>query len=250
MKIVRFYYKNRLRWGILNNKSITFLKDPPFKTIKLGSRKIPANKVKLVSPVNPTKVVCVGLNYRDHAAELGMKIPHEPILFIKPSSSIIGPGKAIVYPKGVKRMDYEAELAIVIKRKCRNVSVRRSSSYIFGYTCLNDVTARDIQKKDGQWTRAKSFDTFCPIGPVIETDIDPGNLDISLSVNNKLKQKSSTANFIFKPKYLVSFVSRVMTLEPGDIISTGTPSGVGPLKRGDKVCVEIERIGQLKNYVK
>jgi 2-keto-4-pentenoate hydratase/2-oxohepta-3-ene-1,7-dioic acid hydratase in catechol pathway len=178
-----------------------------------------------------------------------MDIPSEPIIFLKPNSSVIGPNTPIVYPKGVKRMDYEAELAIVIKRKCKNISESQVSKYILGYTCLNDVTARDLQKKDGQWSRAKSFDTFCPIGPWVETSPKSLRLEIKSYLNGKLKQSSSTAYFIFPPQRLVSFISKIMTLMPGDVISTGTPAGVGPMKRGDKVEVEIEGIGKLKNSV-
>ena len=249
MKIVRIRHKGRVEWGILKDKSITLLKDAPFKGIKLRSAKLSASKVKLLAPVNPSKVICVGLNYRDHAKELKMKIPSEPIIFLKPNTSVIGPNTAIIYPKGVRRLDYEAELAIVIRKKCKNISETDVPKYILGYTCLNDVTARDLQKKDGQWARAKSFDTFCPIGPWVQTRLDPSNLDVMLYLNGKLKQRSSTAHFIFSPKHLVSFVSKIMTLMPGDVISTGTPAGVGPMKRGDKVEVEVEGIGKLRNHV-
>lgn len=199
--------------------------------------------------INPTKVVCVGLNYRDHAEELNMDIPEEPIIFLKPTSSIIYHEDKIVLPKQSKRVDHEVELAVVIGRKCKDVKKEDALDYIMGYTILNDVTARDIQKKDGQWTRAKSFDTFCPIGPRIVKDIDPGNLDIQLRINGEVRQKSNTKNMIFSVEELIEFISEVMTLYPHDIISTGTPPGVGMLRRGDVVECEIEGIGILRNYV-
>lgn len=193
----------------------------------------------------------VGLNFKDHAKELNMKIPKTPIIFLKPPSSLIGHRDFIIYPSEVKRLDYEAELCFIIKEKCKNVSVKKAKEYILGFSCLNDVTARDIQKKEGQWTRAKSFDTFCPLGPWIETEVkDVLNLDIKLYLNDKLKQDSNTKNFIFTPYELLSFISKCMTLLEGDIISCGTPAGVGSMKKGDKVCVEIEGIGRLINYVK
>jgi len=197
----------------------------------------------------PSKIVCVGLNYIDHAKELDMKIPDEPIIFLKPSSAVIFNNEKIKYPKMSKQVDYEAELAVVIGKKCKNVSEKNSKKYILGYTCLNDVTARDLQKKDGQWTRAKSFDTFCPLGPRIVSGINPNNLRIELFLNGKLEQSSNTRNLIFKIPELVSFVSKIMTLEKYDVIATGTPVGVGPVKIGDKIEVKIEKIGTLTNYV-
>ena len=198
----------------------------------------------------PSKIILAGLNYRDHARELKMKIPKAPVIFLKPPTTLISHKGSIIYPQGVKRLDYEAELALVIKRKARNVSVKEAKSCILGFTCLNDVTARDLQKKDGQWTRAKSFDTFCPIGPVIKTGLDTSNLAIQAYLNGKLKQNSNTGDFIFSPQYLVSFISKVMTLLPGDVVSTGTPAGVGPMKKGNQVEVRIEGVGSLINYVK
>ena len=197
----------------------------------------------------PTKIVAVGLNYKKHAHELNMQIPEEPIIFLKPATSIIGHLDKIIYPAQSKQVDYEAELAIVIKDKTRNILPAEAKKHILGYTCLNDVTARDLQKKDGQWTRAKSFDTFCPIGPYIEDDLDTADLKIELLLNGKIKQSSSTKDFIFDIDYIVSFVSQIMTLYPGDIITTGTPEGVGPMQIGDKVEVRIEGIGSLINYV-
>ncbi len=199
--------------------------------------------------LKPTKIICVGLNYIDHAKELNMEIPKEPIIFLKPTSAIIYNNDTIVRPKISKRVDYEVELAIVIGKECKNVKKEDAMEHIKGYTILNDVTARDLQEKDGQWTRAKSFDTFCPIGPKIVSDLDPHDLDIQLRLNGEVKQKSNTKNMIFKVDELVEFVSSIMRLYPGDIISTGTHPGVGQLEKGDIVEAEIEGIGILKNYV-
>ncbi len=198
----------------------------------------------------PTKIVCVGLNYHCHAKELGMNTPHHPIIFMKPLTSLIGPEENIIYPKMSKRVDYEGELALVIKDKIKDIKESQAMKHIEGFTCVNDITARDLQKLDGQWTRAKSFDTFCAVGPKIVKDIDPNNVKIQSFLNNELKQDSNTSNFIFKVEEIVSFISKVMTLNPGDIISTGTPKGIGPMKKGDKIEIKIKGIGTLRNYVK
>ena len=219
------------------------------KELIVTNRSYNSNQIRLLPPCRPSKIVAVGLNYTDHAHELKMDLPKEPLIFIKPSTAVIGHGESIVYPKGVERLDYEAELGIVIKKRAKGVTIGAAKDYILGYTCLNDVTARDIQKRDGQWTRAKSFDTFCPIGPFIAKDIDVRNLDIQLFLNNELKQSSNTKNMIFAPENLVSFISNICTLLPGDVIATGTPSGVGPMKPKDKVEVRIENIGSLINRV-
>lgn len=206
--------------------------------------------VKIIPPVKPSKIVCVGLNYRDHARELNMDIPDEPVLFIKPSTTVIGHLDSIIYPPSSKQVDYEAELAVVISREAYQIDEDYADQYIGGYTILNDVTARDLQRKDGQWTRAKSFNTFCPIGPCIETELNHTSLDITLKLNGEIKQDSNTKNMIFSPKKLVNFISHIMTLYPGDIIATGTPPGVGPMNVGDTVEVEVKNIGILKNKVK
>lgn len=220
----------------------------------IGGKKLPRdfslNEVRLLSPSIPSKVVAIGLNYRDHAEELNMPLPEEPLLFMKPSSSVIGPGETIYLPSQSQRIDFEAELAVVIGRTAFNVRSQEAGEYILGYTCLNDVTARDLQSKDGQWTRAKGFDTFCPLGPWIETEIDPSDLAIELYLNGERKQSSRTSNLIFDPCRLVEFVSSVMTLFPGDVIATGTSSGIGPMKSGDVVEVRIEGIGSLENKVR
>jgi len=237
------------KYGLIEDDVIIEIDGDIFTEFKVTEKKYSIKNVKILAPCFPSKVVAVGLNYIDHAKELGMKAPEEPILFMKPSTSVIGPNDNIIYPKMSRRVDYEAELAVVIKDKTKNVKPEEAHTHIFGYTCLNDVTARDLQKKDGQWTRAKSFDTFCPIGPYIVTDINPDNLKIALFLNGQLKQSSFTSNLIFNVQKLVSFISKVMTLFPGDIITTGTPSGIGPLKRGDKVEVVIEKVGRLRNFV-
>ncbi|MCX5707523.1 MAG: fumarylacetoacetate hydrolase family protein [Candidatus Omnitrophica bacterium] len=249
MRILRFRHSGKTGWGILKENSVVVLSESPFKSVKPSRNLIPLSKVKILTPTQPSKVILVGLNYRDHARELKMAIPKEPVIFLKPPTAVIAHRENIVYPPGVKRLDYEAELAIVIKKEAKNIPARRAFKHILGYTCLNDVTARDLQNKDVQWTRAKSFDTFCPIGPWIETSLDPSNLKISCLLNDKIKQDSCTANFIFPIDHLISFISRVMTLLPGDVISTGTPSGVGPMRPGDRVEVQIEGIGSLTNRI-
>jgi len=249
MKLVRFLAQGRTAYGIVNNNEVAELDDDYFAPKKNPKAIHRLSDVKLLAPCVPTKVVAVGLNYRDHARELGMPIPDEPILFLKPPSSVIGPGDTIVYPEMSSRVDYEAELGIVIRDRTSRVAPGEAPGHILGYTCANDVTARDLQKKDGQWTRAKSFDTFCPVGPWIETDLNPGDVLIESYVNGVRKQSSRTSQFIFPVDYLVSFISRIMTLNPGDLIITGTPAGIGPVKPGDEVEVRIERIGSLKNTV-
>ncbi|MGB2630735.1 MAG: fumarylacetoacetate hydrolase family protein [Candidatus Omnitrophota bacterium] len=243
MRLVRFRYQDSIYKGHISGDEVVI--DVP----GADAERLKLEEVSLLAPVEPSKIISVGLNYKDHAEELGMPLPQEPVIFIKPSTSVIGPGDVIVDPRAATRVDYEAELAVVIKDKARNVTAKDAPRYIAGYTCFNDVTARDIQKKDVQWSRAKSFDTFAPVGPWVETDIDPGNLRIKTLLNGKIKQDSSTAEFIYSVPELVSFVSGIMTLLPGDVISTGTPPNVGPMKPGDEVIVEIEGIGQLKNKV-
>ena len=200
-------------------------------------------------PQQPTKIVLVGLNYTDHAEELGMPLPDEPIIFLKPPTALLGPEDWIIYPAQAQRVDYEAELAVVMQDQCTHVEPEAVLEHVAGFTCLNDVTARDLQKKDMQWTRAKSFDTFCPVGPRIVKEIEPNNVRIQSYLNGELRQDSTTANFIFSVEELVSFVSHVMTLQPGDIIATGTPSGIGAMQRGDTIEIVIEGIGTLRNYV-
>ena len=203
------------------------------------------------APIAPSKIICVGRNYREHAKELGHDVPKEPLIFLKPPTTILAPGEAIVRPRLTQRMDYEGELGVVIGRECRrlgeNEDVRR---YIQGYTCANDVTARDLQKSDSQWTRAKGFDTFCPVGPAVVADLDPWKgVNVTTRLNGAVKQQGNTRDFIFSLDVIIRYISRVMTLLPGDLICTGTPAGVGPMQAGDVVEVEIEGVGTLRNPV-
>jgi len=218
--------------------------------IKLTGIRYPLASVRLLAPILPSKVICVGKNYADHAAEMGTEPPEEPVIFLKPSTAVSGPGDSIVRPTDLsERVDYEGELAVVIGRLCRQVPAGRVPEVIFGYTCANDVTARDLQARDGQWTRAKGFDTFCPLGPWMETDVDPADLELSTSLNGEVKQHSRTSLMLHGVVELIMAVSQVMTLLPGDVLLTGTPAGVGPMGKGDQVSVTIEGIGTLTNPV-
>jgi 2-keto-4-pentenoate hydratase/2-oxohepta-3-ene-1,7-dioic acid hydratase in catechol pathway len=220
------------------------------EAIRLTGSRYPLADVRLLAPVLPSKVVAIGRNYADHARELGNEVPDDPIIFLKPSTAVVGQRDPIVYPAQLsERVDFEGELAVVIGRLCRQVPPERVGEVIFGYTCANDVTARDLQAKDGQWARAKGFDTFCPLGPWIETDIDPADLELTTIVNGEIRQNSRTSLLLHNVTALVAYVSAVMTLLPGDVLLTGTPAGVGPLKDGDEVSVTIEGIGTLTNGV-
>jgi 2-keto-4-pentenoate hydratase/2-oxohepta-3-ene-1,7-dioic acid hydratase in catechol pathway len=249
MKIVRYQDGSLIKYGVIEKEAIREMEGDPFSHFHLTSKIKKIEEAKLLSPCLPSKIVALGLNYRDHAEEVKLPIPDKPLLFIKPSTSVIGPGEAILYPKMSRRVDYEAELAVVIGKVAKNVSEERAADYILGYTCLNDVTARDLQPKDGQWTLSKSFDTFSPIGPWIVTDVDPYQIEISSYLNGERRQHSNTKNLIFGPRQLVSFISWAMTLLPGDVIATGTPSGIGPMAIGDQIDVVIEGIGTLSNHV-
>lgn len=255
MKIIQFTADGKERTGLMEEIGITELSCPVIEAInspnieKIKNDRIySVEDIRINSPVSPSKIVCVGLNYKDHARELKMELPDEPIIFLKPPNAVIGHLDNIIYPDCSNQVDYEAELGIVISKKARNVT--DAEEFIGGYTVFNDVTARDLQKKDIQWTRAKSFDTFAPIGPCIETELDSSNLNISLKLNGEFKQKSNTKNMIFNVYELVEFVSNIMTLKPGDVIATGTPPGVGPMNVGDTVEAEVEGIGVLKNHIK
>lgn len=250
MRLVRFLSLGKPAYGIINNDEIAELEGDyftPFKTLKACHA---ATSVTLLAPCVPSKVIAVGLNYRDHAREMGFPIPEAPIIFLKPQTSVIGPGDAILYPGMSSQVDFEGELGVVIKDHIHCIGPEEAFEHILGYTCANDVTARDLQKKDGQWTRAKAFDSFCPVGPWIETEVDPDDLLIETYLNGERKQSSRTSQFIFKIDHLVSFISQIMTLNPGDLIITGTPSGIGPMKPGDEVEVRIEGIGSLRNRVR
>ncbi|MHB8844429.1 MAG: fumarylacetoacetate hydrolase family protein [Nitrospirota bacterium] len=250
MRLVRFLAKGSPAYGILNNDEIIELGVDGYAALLSRRAVHSAAGVRLLAPCVPTKVVAVGLNYRDHAGELGMAVPETPVIFLKPPTTVIGPGDDIRYPAMSSQVDFEGELGIVIKDRVSGIAPAESRRHILGYTCANDVTARDLQRQDGQWTRAKGFDTFCPVGPWIETDLDPEDLQIETWLNGGRRQSSRTLQFVFGVDHLVSFISQVMTLEPGDLIITGTPSGIGPMERGDSVEVRIEGIGSLVNKVK
>ena len=249
MKLLRYSYNDKIQNGILEKDIIKRIKGDFFSGFQITEDEINLNSVKLLSPTTPSKIVAVGLNYVDHAKELKMEIPKNPIIFIKPASTVIGPEDPIIYPECSTQVDYEVELGIVIGKRAKNIEKNEAEEYILGYTVFNDVTARDLQRNDKQWTRAKSFDTFAPIGPLIETSIDPFDLPISLKLNGNTRQNSSTKNMIFNCYELVEFISGIMPLEPGDVIATVTPPGVGPMNRGDVVEAKVEGIGVLKNYV-
>jgi 2-keto-4-pentenoate hydratase/2-oxohepta-3-ene-1,7-dioic acid hydratase in catechol pathway len=258
MRIVRFSalqdagFGTDPHFGVINESDqILVLKgDPLFSGIVPSESKIALADVRLLAPVLPrSKVVCVGKNYADHAAEMNSAVPDEPIIFLKPNTSVIGPNEVINWPRMSERVDHEVELAIVISRICKDVPQERVHDVIFGYTIANDVTARDLQTKDGQWSRAKGFDTFCPLGPWIETEFFPGNQKIEARVNGEVKQSSTLDQMIFNVPRIINFVSQVMTLLPGDVIITGTPSGIGPMPEGAEVSLTIEGIGTLTNKV-
>jgi 2-keto-4-pentenoate hydratase/2-oxohepta-3-ene-1,7-dioic acid hydratase in catechol pathway len=249
MKIVRFYHSGRGEYGILYEDAVMSIEDSPFGDIVETNQHYRLNDLKLLPPCQPSKIVALGVNYRSHSDEMANSIPTEPLIFIKPSTSVIGTEDKIIYPKSSSRVDYEGELGVVIKKVARNVPKEAAREYILGYTCVNDVTARDLQAKDKQWTRAKGFDTFCPLGPCIETELDPYDLALETSLNGEIKQQSRTSQLIYPVFELVSFISHIMTLLPGDVISTGTPGGIGPMQPGDTVEVKIEGIGTLRNYV-
>ena len=207
------------------------------------------DEVKLLAPLSPSKIVCVGRNYREHAAELGNKVPDEPLLFLKAPSAIIGPNDRLELPSASEQVEHEGELGVVIGFTARNVRLADALGYVFGYTCVNDVTARDLQRKDVQFTRGKSFDTFCPVGPFIETNLDPENITVTTRLNGEVKQNGNTADMAFSVAFLIRYISAIMTLYPGDLIATGTPAGVSRMKHGDTVEVEVGGVGILRNQV-
>jgi len=237
-------------YGLVENKQVKEITDAPWKAWSRGARAWPTDDVRLAAPVEPSKIVCIGRNYAAHAAELGNEMPKEPMMFLKAPSSVIGPEEAIVLTKYSHRIEYEGELAVIMGRKCANLSEAENPfAYVLGYTCLNDVTARDLQKSDVQFTRAKSFDTFCPIGPHIETDIDARNALVETFVNGERRQSGNTSLMAYPVEFLVRWISRMMTLMPGDVIATGTPAGVGALAGGETVEVSVAGVGLLRNPV-
>lgn len=252
MKICRFERDGEIRYGIIEGDEIAALKDDPYdmkekiETVFTA----PLAEVKLLAPSVPKDIVAVGLNYRQHAKEIGMALVKEPLLFNKFVSAVINPFEQIVKPDVCSRLDYEGELGVVIKKKCRNVKKEDAKDYILGYTCFNDVTARDLQKDGDQWSRCKGFDTFAPFGPWIETDLDGDNAHLRTILNGKVVQEDTTADFIFSIGDLIEYISGFMTLYPGDVITTGTPGGIGPMNSGDEIIVAIDGIGELVNTVK
>lgn len=251
MKYLRFEKDSVTGYGILQNNKIKVLKDDFLREVVFSGVEYDLDDVRLMSPVDPGKVIAVGLNYLDHIKEFGDRpVPENPTLFVKLRNTVIGPEDEILLPTDYKRVDYEAELAVVISDYCYQVKPEEASDYILGATCLNDVTERVIQKADGQWIRGKNFPTFCPIGPYIVSDIDLSDLQIKAILNGEIKQQSSTKHFIWNPYELVSFISQSIPLEAGDVVTTGTPSGVGPMQSGDTIIIEIENVGSLINYVK
>ena len=248
MRIYRFRYRKRILQGVLKEEFLFPVKGSIFGEFRITDSPIPIGDVRVLPPVLPTKIIGIGRNYREHARELGNPVPEEPLVFLKPSTAVIGHLDAIVPPAMAGRIDYEGELAVVIRKKTRGLGDDAPvSDHILGYTCFNDVTARDLQKKDVQFTRAKSFDTFAAVGPCVVTGLDPAALRLKTFLNGKLVQSGTTSELIFSVPFLVRFVSRIMTLNPGDIIATGTPAGVGPMTLGDRVDVQIEGIGVLSN---
>jgi 2-keto-4-pentenoate hydratase/2-oxohepta-3-ene-1,7-dioic acid hydratase in catechol pathway len=249
LRIGRFADGSRVFFAHLEGDGIREAAGDPFAGLGSPGRCRPVDGLHWLIPCDPSKIVCIGRNYRSHAAELGHELPQEPLLFLKPPSSLLPHGGVIRLPNRSRRVDFEGELGIVISRRARGVAESRAREYVLGYTCINDVTARDLQEKDVQFTRAKGFDSFCPVGPCIATGIDPSGLTVETFVNGVRRQSDRVSRMVFGVEALVSYVSGVMTLEPGDLIATGTPAGVGPLTVGDEVAVSIEGIGRLVNRV-
>lgn len=249
MRIARFSYGEGVAFGVVEGDLINPIVGHPFAPIERTGVALKLDEVRLVSPVLPSKVVAIGKNYASHAAEMDSEVPEQPLIFLKPSTAVIGPGEKIASPASSSRVDFEGELAVVISRLCRDVPTERAMDVVLGYTCGNDVTARDQQRADGQWSRAKGYDTFCPLGPWIETELDPADLAISTTLNGETKQSSRTSMIVHKIPALIAYITSCMTLLPGDVILTGTPEGIGPMQVGDEVSVAIEGIGSLTNPV-
>jgi 2-keto-4-pentenoate hydratase/2-oxohepta-3-ene-1,7-dioic acid hydratase in catechol pathway len=255
MKLCRYLMRDAsasdaAHYGVIEGENVIEISGQPWMKWSRGARAYRLGDVRLLAPVEPSKIVCIGRNYAAHAVELGNEVPKEPLMFLKPPSSIIGPEEAIILPKYSLRVEHEGELALVVGRRCSQLrDTDDSLSFVIGYTCLNDVTARDLQKSDVQFARAKGFDTFCAVGPHIETDLDPSNVLVETYVNGTRRQSGATSLMIFTPAFLIRWISRMMTLMPGDIIATGTPAGVGPLVAGDTVEVSVAGVGVLRNPV-
>jgi 2-keto-4-pentenoate hydratase/2-oxohepta-3-ene-1,7-dioic acid hydratase in catechol pathway len=250
MRIVRYQIKKEApRYGWVLENKVGAIEGDIYGDYRRLEAEVPLADVKLFAPVQPSKILCIGRNYVEHAKEHNVEVPKVPLIFMKPPSSIINPGETIILPPQSQQVEHEAELVVVIGKRGRQVTPEQAQAYIYGYTVGNDVTARDLQKTDGQWTRAKGFDTFCPFGPWVDTDFDPADAVITCKVSGRPRQMASTRDMVFNVGQLIAFITSVMTLEPGDLIFTGTPAGVGPLKPGDTVDVEIEGLGKLSNPV-
>jgi 2-keto-4-pentenoate hydratase/2-oxohepta-3-ene-1,7-dioic acid hydratase in catechol pathway len=249
MRTCRYRHGIDERWGLVEGEAVRPLSAEPWAGGLPEGRPVPLAEVVLLAPVRPGKVVCVGRNYLAHARELGNEVPKEPLLFLKPSTAVVGPQEAIVCPPQSKDVQHEAELGVVVGRALTRASAAEAKGAVFGWTCLNDVTARDIQREEKQFTRAKGFDTFCPVGPIVETNLDPIDLTVICRVNGVERQRGYTRDMAFDPYALLAFISHVMTLLPGDLVATGTPEGVGRIQRGDWVEVEIPGLGLLRNPV-
>lgn len=253
MRVVRYELsegKSKPKYGWLLEDKVGEISGNIFGRYKRNEVQTPLAEVKLLAPTEPSKIVCVGRNYVEHAKELGNEVPKVPLIFLKPPSSIIPNGGTVILPPQSSQVEHEAELVVVIGKRGRNITAEQAKRHIFGYTIGNDITARDLQKTDGQWTRAKGFDTFCSFGPWIDTEFDPADAVITCRVNGQMRQMASTRDMVFNVGTLIAYISSVMTLEPGDLIFTGTPAGVGELRNGDEVLVEIEGLGVLKNPVR
>lgn len=251
MKLIRYQFQDDPpRYGWIYEDRIGPIEGSVFGEYRRLEAEIPLTAVRLLAPVLPGKIICIGRNYLEHAKEQGAEVPDIPLIFLKPTTSVIGPGDTILLPPQSRQVDHEAELAVVISKRGRWIVPEAAWDYVLGYTIANDVTARDLQRRDGQWTRGKGFDTFCPLGPWIETEMNPSDVLITCRVNDDLRQTASTREMVFTIPQLIAFISSVMTLEPGDVILTGTPSGIGPLQDGDIVEVSIEGIGELTNSVR
>lgn len=251
MKIVRYQQAGPAKWGILDDGMVRAAEGEPFIDLQATGETVGSiDEVTLCAPVTPRTVICVGRNYRSHAEEFGNKVPDEPLLFLKPPSSVVGPNHEVVYPRLSARLDPEAELVLVIGQQARRVPAAAAWTVIGGYTCGNDITARDIQKSDGQWTRGKGFDTFCPIGPWVETEFDPTDVGVSCTVDGERRQDGRTKDLIFSIPFLIEYITRFTTLVPGDVVLTGTPDGVRPVQTGNTITVEVEGLGALTNTVR
>lgn len=249
MKFVRILRDDTPVWGVVEGENVRTLTTNPFESVNYDGKILTLKECELLAPCEPTKIVCVGKNYFDHVREFGGPVPEKPILFIKAPNTLNHPEGEVHAPDFVERLDYEGELALVVKKRAKNIKAKDFADYILGYTCLNDVTARDIQYGDGQWTRGKSMDGFCPIGPLVTDEIDGGHADVETRLNEEVRQKGNTDLFMTKLPQLFEFITAAMTLEPGDVVTTGTPAGVGPMKPGDVVEVEIKGIGILRNHI-